>query len=605
MTAWTSAGLQPTTGYYSYDPMSAYGYGPSYDLAARRKNATRESTATLKAWLNEHKKNPYPTKGEKIMLAIITKMTLTQVSTWFANARRRLKKENKMTWEPKNRTDDDDEAMASDDEKEKDELESEKSSQGLHGVNIGGGGQRKELDKDDDDLHDEESKSLGSHASDLRSAGIGYSGGSVGGAPGGGYHAAVEGTSSHPHSYHPYHHQHPAYYQHQQALLAASGYPTSGMPGSNSNINNNNNNNINKHDGSDPKNQLSRDCGVPIPASKPKIWSLADTVACKTPPPAQAAAYMGQAQQQQQQHAMQQAHMNSSGMGNHMGLSQQQQLQPQQQMGGPPPATHMMMSNYGVGTAYSRAPPTTAYGGFLGATMQQLHTTNNIPYNNNNSSSTNSNNNNHNSNHHHNNNNNSSSSSSSNIINNNNNNVPAHTNTIPTNTRTMANTTAQQLAAGTVAPPHPPSTHMRPSSHNNPSAAHHPYGAAQRGMGFPEAQPDTPPQTPPNMKQQSVAANLLLTASQIPTIATYRNNGNAGVGGSLNSSGGVYGHSNGMPAGYAMNYSTRYDEYSPRDESSSGSSSCSSADSPRLQSNDGPYKASFKSQQIAGFVSPV
>nr|CAD7399622.1 unnamed protein product [Timema poppensis] len=40
---------------------------------ARRKNATRETTSTLKAWLNEHKKNPYPTKGEKIMLAIITK----------------------------------------------------------------------------------------------------------------------------------------------------------------------------------------------------------------------------------------------------------------------------------------------------------------------------------------------------------------------------------------------------------------------------------------------------------------------------------------------------------------------------------------------------
>ncbi|XP_076989751.1 iroquois-class homeodomain protein IRX-6 [Tamandua tetradactyla] len=37
------------------------------------------------------------------MLAIITKMTLTQVSTWFANARRRLKKENKMTWAPKNK----------------------------------------------------------------------------------------------------------------------------------------------------------------------------------------------------------------------------------------------------------------------------------------------------------------------------------------------------------------------------------------------------------------------------------------------------------------------------------------------------------------------
>ena len=64
----------------------------------RRKNATRESTNTLKAWLSEHKKNPYPTKGEKIMLAIITKMTLTQVSTWFANARRRLKKEKRLNW---------------------------------------------------------------------------------------------------------------------------------------------------------------------------------------------------------------------------------------------------------------------------------------------------------------------------------------------------------------------------------------------------------------------------------------------------------------------------------------------------------------------------
>lgn len=86
---------------------------------ARRKNATRETTSTLKAWLNEHKKNPYPTKGEKIMLAIITKMTLTQVSTWFANARRRLKKENKMTWEPRNRVDDDDANIDDDDDNDK------------------------------------------------------------------------------------------------------------------------------------------------------------------------------------------------------------------------------------------------------------------------------------------------------------------------------------------------------------------------------------------------------------------------------------------------------------------------------------------------------
>lgn len=34
-----------------------------------------------------------------------------QVSTWFANARRRLKKENKMTWEPRNRPGDDDDDL--------------------------------------------------------------------------------------------------------------------------------------------------------------------------------------------------------------------------------------------------------------------------------------------------------------------------------------------------------------------------------------------------------------------------------------------------------------------------------------------------------------
>ena len=77
-----------TSIYFYYSPLG-------FDFnAARRKNATRETTGPLKAWLNAHRKNPYPTKGEKVMLAIITRMTLTQVSTWFANARRRLKKEN-------------------------------------------------------------------------------------------------------------------------------------------------------------------------------------------------------------------------------------------------------------------------------------------------------------------------------------------------------------------------------------------------------------------------------------------------------------------------------------------------------------------------------
>uniref|UniRef100_H3BE90 Homeobox domain-containing protein n=1 Tax=Latimeria chalumnae TaxID=7897 RepID=H3BE90_LATCH len=88
---------------------------------ARTKAASRESTNTLKAWLNEHLKNPYPTKGEKIMLAIVTKMTLTQVSTWFANARRRLKKENKMSWGSKNKSDREDSESEDDGDKRENE----------------------------------------------------------------------------------------------------------------------------------------------------------------------------------------------------------------------------------------------------------------------------------------------------------------------------------------------------------------------------------------------------------------------------------------------------------------------------------------------------
>nr|XP_042907538.1 homeobox protein caupolican [Parasteatoda tepidariorum] len=107
---------------YYYDPtLAAYGYGGLDFNGARRKNVTRDSTSTLKAWLNEHRKNPYPTKGEKIMLAIITKMTLTQVSTWFANARRRLKKENKMTWEPRNKAESEDPKKEQKDEDDEDE----------------------------------------------------------------------------------------------------------------------------------------------------------------------------------------------------------------------------------------------------------------------------------------------------------------------------------------------------------------------------------------------------------------------------------------------------------------------------------------------------
>lgn len=144
-------GSAPYSSYpYDTSSLAAYGYGGAYGLAATRKNVTRESTATLKAWLNEHKKNPYPTKGEKIMLAIISKMTLTQVSCWFANARRRLKKENKMTWEPKNGLNDEDVDVSDEDEGDNSfnredkpnalEHEDQRSSWMVEGSELGSGG---------------------------------------------------------------------------------------------------------------------------------------------------------------------------------------------------------------------------------------------------------------------------------------------------------------------------------------------------------------------------------------------------------------------------------------------------------------------------------
>lgn len=180
------AWLPPGAG-YSCDPaFAAYApYGDRFDPVdseARRRNATRETTSTLKAWLNEHRKNPYPTKGEKIMLAIITKMTLTQVSTWFANARRRLKKENKMTWEPRNKTGDDlddvsvDEYEDKEDEDQKDSngdiekngsVQSDKKESSELDVDVGTSAKKSEQDSDILSPKEDESQSIKLSTTDL------------------------------------------------------------------------------------------------------------------------------------------------------------------------------------------------------------------------------------------------------------------------------------------------------------------------------------------------------------------------------------------------------------------------------------------------------
>ncbi|KAI5620373.1 iroquois-class homeodomain protein IRX-1 isoform 1, partial [Silurus asotus] len=142
-------------------PAAFYPYaGFQYGDASRPKNATRESTSTLKAWLNEHRKNPYPTKGEKIMLAIITKMTLTQVSTWFANARRRLKKENKVTWGARANEDGEDGIIFGSDNEDKreDEEEIDLESIDIDKIDENDGDRSNAEEEEDDDEDEDEEK---------------------------------------------------------------------------------------------------------------------------------------------------------------------------------------------------------------------------------------------------------------------------------------------------------------------------------------------------------------------------------------------------------------------------------------------------------------
>lgn len=339
--------------------------------------------------------------------------------------------------------------------------------------------------------------------------------------PGSGYTG-----SNHPHSYHPYH-QHPAYYQHQQSMFSSS-YPHASGESL-----------IGKHDVSDPKNPMSRDCGVPIPASKPKIWSLADTVASKTPP-LHSAAYMAH-----QQHQRQNLHQQQQ-------MSQQQShpMQQLQQMSSLIPAvsqntttsnnnSNMMSGNYNT-NPYTRG-PSTAYENFLGA----MATNNMPPYNNSNNNTANS-------------------------------------SSLPTsnNSHHHHNSSPHQANSQQLSPNTPPTTTQAPNAHHTQLQQRAPSTTHPRGMGFPEAQPDTPPQTPPNMKMPNVqlATNLLLTATQAHMTATCHN---------INSS-----HHLSSSNPYGLGYNRSY-EYSPRDENSVGSS-CSSASSSSHEPESQAYKSIFK-----------
>ncbi|KZF21700.1 Homeodomain-like protein, partial [Xylona heveae TC161] len=55
----------------------------------RRGNLPKQVTDLLRSWFHEHLSHPYPSEEEKQELMQRTGLTMSQVSNWFINARRR------------------------------------------------------------------------------------------------------------------------------------------------------------------------------------------------------------------------------------------------------------------------------------------------------------------------------------------------------------------------------------------------------------------------------------------------------------------------------------------------------------------------------------
>lgn len=74
-------------GSHSY-PMSGMDISPS--IPRRRGKLPKVVTDLLKSWLLDHSSHPYPTEDEKRRLCSVTGLSISQVSNWFINARRRI-----------------------------------------------------------------------------------------------------------------------------------------------------------------------------------------------------------------------------------------------------------------------------------------------------------------------------------------------------------------------------------------------------------------------------------------------------------------------------------------------------------------------------------
>ncbi|CAF1510806.1 unnamed protein product, partial [Didymodactylos carnosus] len=79
-----------------YQPQNMSEHDDKLSTLFNTTGRERNSTGPLKQWLFEHQQHPYPKESDKQMLMEKTKMSLSQITVWFTNARVKMRKENKL-----------------------------------------------------------------------------------------------------------------------------------------------------------------------------------------------------------------------------------------------------------------------------------------------------------------------------------------------------------------------------------------------------------------------------------------------------------------------------------------------------------------------------
>src|SRR5690606_15347677 len=86
-----SGSLSPNVWDLPQSPLSEPGLEAPFGIK-QGPRFSKDTNAVLKNWYEAHASHPYPTEEEKKELASATSLSVGQISTWFANTRRRDKR---------------------------------------------------------------------------------------------------------------------------------------------------------------------------------------------------------------------------------------------------------------------------------------------------------------------------------------------------------------------------------------------------------------------------------------------------------------------------------------------------------------------------------